>query len=76
MKRWLLALALAAMLCIGFAAGSVMTRAHAEGGQAVEFYRVVPLQRIDKTDPLAIKYSTQSGAAILIKYDGSLSNTF
>ena len=40
MKRWFFALAMAAMLGIGFAAGSVLTHARAEGanGNAVEVY--------------------------------------
>jgi len=65
MKRWLFALAMAAMLGIGFVAGSMLTRARAEG-TAADRYQIVPLSRVDTNDPLAIKYDTQTGEGNII----------
>lgn len=80
MKRWQLILVMAAMLCIGFIGGMVMTKAaHADnpplpqtttGGR----YQIIMIHRIKSEDPVAIWLDTQTGKTVIIFSNGS-SNT-
>lgn len=69
MQRWLIALAMAVMLGLGFVAGSLITRAHADTnkeGSKIDPFVVIPLNRVDKSDPIAIRYDTRSGNGTVI----------